>query len=94
MSQRSRDVLADIASQMLTLAAEASVRAMAYAQQSARIAQLGTICGDDEVDQCLDLLIAEGMVDWDGKRYVFVPDDGGDPHATLDIRITSDGGDS
>jgi hypothetical protein len=94
MSQKSRDALTDVASQILALAAEASVRAMSYAQQSARIGQLATVCGDDEVDTCLAVLIAEGMVDWDGAKYVFVENDEGEPHASLDIRITAEGGES
>ncbi len=87
-----REMLELIASLMYAKAAECHAKGMTWVSQSARVSQFGAISSDDEAVRFLELLIEDGLVDMvDGLPVVV---EYGEPHASLNIRITSQGGDS
>lgn len=92
MSDNTRDTLNEIAAQMYAKAAEAHVRGMSWASQSARVSQFALVGSDEEVKHFLRLLLKDGLVDMvDGQPVV---QETGEPEARIDIRITSGGGES
>ncbi len=89
---RARDSLEEIASQFYTQAASCHIKGMTLSATYARISQFAAIGSDTEVAEYLRLLEAEGVVMLVEGKYVVLEQ--GEPSAQLDIRITSQGGDS
>jgi hypothetical protein len=87
-----RAILEDLAQQMYTQAAEHHVKGMTLSAQYARVSQFGAICSDVEVAEFLRLLVEEGIVTMVDGKYVALEQ--GEPAARIDIRITSQGGNS
>ncbi len=92
MSDKDREMLELIAEKMYTRAAEAHAKGMRWATNSARVSQFSYLCSDAEVAEFIRLLIEDGMVEIvNGEPVV---NDHDKPSARVDIRITSNGGNS
>ncbi len=87
-----REMLELIAALMYAKAAECHAKGMTWVSQSARVSQFGAISSDEEAERFLELLVEDGLVDMVNGQPVIV--EYGEPHASIDIRITSGGGSS